>query len=209
MELVERDFEILKWIHKFRFCLGRHIRVLAGFSGVRATNRRLKLLLEAGYLERKKYMYGVPYLYTLTHKGRILSGSNKRQDKIRIDRIMHDISVLDTVVYYASLYELGMADIESEKELHIKDGFGSRKHYPDFVFTRDNQKIAVEIELTPKTKDRMEQNVRDNYMTFDTQIWITANHKVLSLLRIFSDAYANIDVVRLEEVQADVQKRYS
>jgi hypothetical protein len=104
MELVERDFEILKWIHKFRFCLGRHIRVLAGFSGVRATNRRLKILLEAGYLERKKYMYGVPYLYTLTHKGRILSGSNKRQDKIRIDRIMHDISVLDTVVYYASLY---------------------------------------------------------------------------------------------------------
>jgi len=68
MELQERDYEILRLVHRFRFCLGRHVMVLCGFSGARATDRRLRLLLDAKYLERKKYLYGIPYMYTLSHK---------------------------------------------------------------------------------------------------------------------------------------------
>jgi len=100
LELQERDWEILRLIHRFRFCLGRHVQVLCGFGGARATDRRLKLLVEAGYLARKKYLYGIPYMYTLSHKGRILLGANKRQDKIRVDRITHDIYVIEAIIYF-------------------------------------------------------------------------------------------------------------
>ena len=99
MELTERDYLILSLVFRFKFCLGRHIRVLANFSGSRASDRRLKSLCEGGYLSRKKYLYGMPYLYTLTHKGRVLLGVNKREDKIRIDKITHDIHVLDAVIF--------------------------------------------------------------------------------------------------------------
>jgi len=200
LELQERDYEILKLVHSFRFCLGRHIKALCGFNGARACDRRLKLLVDAGYLERKKLIYGIPYMYTLTHKGRILLGVNKREDKIRVDRITHDIYVLEAIIYYVLKDGVSLADIESEKELHIKDGFGARKHQPDFVVNGADERIAVEVELNPKTKSCMEENIRENYLKYDRQVWITNNSKVKSLLRFFSGGYSNIEALALEDV---------
>ena len=200
LELQERDYEILKLVHRFRFCLGRHVKVLCGFSGARASDRRLKLLVEAGYLERKKYLYGIPYMYTLSHKGRILLGVNKREDRIRVDRITHDIYILEAIIYFALKYDVPLSVIESEKELHIKDGFGIRKHQPDFVVNVAKKRIAVEVELNPKPKDRMEENIRENYLKYERQLWITNNSKVKSLLKGFSGEYSNIEVMPLEEI---------
>jgi len=121
MKLTDRDWEILKLVHRFRFCLSRHVRVLCGFDAERTANQRLKLLFDAWYLNRKKYLYGIPYMYTLSHKGRILLGVNKREDKIRVDRITHDIYIIEAIIYYVRKYGVSLAEIESEKELHIKD----------------------------------------------------------------------------------------
>ena len=200
LELQERDYDILKLVHRFRFCLGRHIQVLCGFSGARASDRRLKLLFEAGYLSRQKYLYGVPYMYTLSHKGRILLGVNKREDKIRVDRITHDIYIIEAIIYCVLRYGISLSSIESEKELHIKDGFGLRKHQPDFVVNHADGRIAVEVELNPKPKNRMEENIRENYMKYDRQVWITGNSKVKSLLKEFTGEYSNIEVMPLEDV---------
>lgn len=206
MDLTERDFSILKTAYRFKFCLGRHLLALGGFSGSRATDRRLRALVEAGYLTRKKYLYGIPYLYTLTHKGRMLLGVNKREDKIRVDKITHDIYVLDVVIFYMKKYSVSLMNIESEKELHIKDGFGTRKHQPDFVVTIEGKRYAVEIELSPKTKERLEKNIRDNYLAYDGQTWITNDTKVSALLHRFTNDYVNINIVRLEEVLELVRK---
>ena len=205
LELQERDYEILKLVHRFRFCLGRHVQVLCGFSGARATDRRLRLLLDAKYLDRKKYLYGIPYMYTLSHKGRILLGVNKREDRIRVDRITHDIYILEAIIYFVLKYNVPLSVIESEKELHIKDGFGLRKHQPDFVVNVAKKRIAVEVELNPKPKDRMEENIRENYLKYDRQVWITNNSKVKSLLQGFTQEYSNIDLWRLEDVLAYVK----
>jgi len=162
----------------------------------------LKLLLDAGYLERKKYLYGIPYMYTLSHKGRILLGVNKREDKIRVDRITHDIYIIEAIIYYVRKYGVSLSAIESEKELHIKDGFGIRKHQPDFVVNSAGRCIAVEVELNAKAKGRMEENIRENYLKYDRQIWITNNSKVKSLLKDFIGEYSNIEALPLEDVLA-------
>ena len=207
MILTDRDIEILKLVHRFKFCLGRHIKVLAGFSGARASDRRLKTLIDVGYLVRNKYLYGTPYLYTITHKGRILINANKREDKIRLERINHDVYVLDTVIYFIEKYNLSLNDIESEKELHIKDGFGTRKHHPDFIANISNKNYAVEIELNPKAKPRIEQNIRDNYLSYDSQVWITNDNKVFKQIQEFQNSYSNIELIRLEEVEEYVRDR--
>ena len=113
-----------------------------------------------------------------------------------------------TVIFYVSRYNLSLANIESEKELHIKDGYGARKHQPDFVCNINDKKIAVELELNPKSKMRMEQNLKDNYLNFDIQVWITDNSKVMALLQEFKDYYSNINVMRLESVLEYVNERY-
>ena len=200
MVIMDRDLEILKLVYRFKFCLGRHIKDLVNFTGARACDRRLKLLVEGGYLAREKYLYGVPYLYTVTHKGRILIGSNKRENKIRLEQIKHDATVLDVLIYFKERYGFSLEKAKSERELHIKDGFGNRKHHPDFVFRFEGKIYAVEIELTLKAKINLEKNIRDNYLNYDKQIWVTDNNKIRELLINFSNEYPNIEIISLGEV---------
>ena len=200
MVIVERDMEILRLVYRFKFCLGRHISALVGFSGSRACDRRLRALTDAGYLARKKYLYGLPYLYTVSYRGRILIGANKRENKIRLELINHDVRVLDALIYFKVKYGVSLDDMESERELHIKDGFGTRKHHPDFVFNHQDKKYAVELELTLKAKATLEKNVRDNYLSYDKQIWVTDDNKILALLQIFANEYGNIEIMRLGDI---------
>lgn len=207
MRLVERDYIILREVSRWRFCLGRHIKHLAGFSGGRATDRRLKILIEAGLLERKKIIYGIPSVYYLTHKSKALLQLNKRQDKIRIDRIMHDIAVLDTAIYFMIAHNIPLTDITTEKELHSLDGFGLRQHHPDFIFSKDDKINCVEVERTLKAKARMEKIVEKNFLKHNCQYWIVSNTqtKIIELLKIYFEMYPNVEIINLEEVQEFVR----
>jgi len=200
MRLDERDYKILRVVYRFRFCLGRHIKTFAGYSSLGATDRRLKVLVEAGFLERKKYIFGIPYLYTLARKGRNLISVNKRAEQIRLDRISHDINVLDTAIYFLNKYNISLESITTEKELHSLDGFGLRKRYPDFIINHNGEQKAVEIELTPKNKNTFENNVKTNYLNYDSQIWITNNTTVRNSLEKLKNSYSNIAVLDLGEI---------
>ena len=202
IRISERDYYIFQILHKFKFATGKHIKVLAGFNCSRSCDKRLKTLFETGYVLRKKYLYGFPYLYTLTHKSKMLIGANKRIEKIRTDQIQHDLYTLDTVIYFLKKYDLSLNNITSEKELHIIDGFGNRTHRPDFLITKDNKKCAIEIELTPKPKDRFQKNVKNNFLSYDYQVWVISKNsiKINQLLTSFQAEYSNIYVLYLEEV---------
>jgi len=200
MVLTDRDMEIIRLIHRFRFCLGRHILSLLSFEGTRSCDRRLRTLVDAGFVKRKKVLYGFPYLYTTTHKGRLTIGANKREDKIRLDLIPHNIHVLDSVIYCKLKYNLSLKDIQSEKELHILDGFNTRKHQSDFTFSLDGKKYAVELERTVKSKNRLEKNIRDNYLGYDYQIWIVGDIKAYKVIQKYAREYSNMELISLEEV---------
>jgi len=157
--------------------LARHVKAIA-FDGQRACDRRLKLLRENGYINKQKYLYGIPSLYTLTSKGKILLGQSPRTDKIRVDQITHDIAVLDTAIYFIFQKKIALSDITTEKQLHSIDGFSVRKHQPDFIFTFQNKTYCVECELSLKAKHRLLKNIENNFMAYDCQIWIVPNAQV-------------------------------
>ena len=135
IRIVERDKKIMREIDRWRVCLGRHIRELAGFSGQRACDRRLRKLIEAGYIERKHILYGVPAIYSVTKMGKKLAGIEPSNSKLKIEQIGHDITVLDTAIYLHKGIGILFEDITTEKELHSQDGFGIRKHRPDFILS--------------------------------------------------------------------------
>jgi len=205
--LVERDYLIMREIERFRFCLSRHIKLLADFEGQRACDRRLKILIEAGYIDRKKVLYGVPSVYYLTHKGKMLIGANKRQDKIRTEKIPHDIAVVETAIYFMQKNNIKLDEIITEKQLNSIAGFGDRKHCPDFVIEKDGKKNCVEVELSLKEKTRFEKIVEDNYLNYDMQFWIVAKSglKIKKRLESLSEKYQNIEVIELEGVQKVVK----
>lgn len=159
-------------------------------------------------MERERPLFSFAGVYTLTHKGKKLIGVNKRPEKIRVDRIPHDIAVLDTVCLFIEKGITTREQIKSEKELYSMSGFGSREHHPDFIYSQNfgNEdkeiKTAVEIELTAKEKTRFEKNVKSNYLNYDKQIWITPKeqHRINKLLQEFKKTYDNIEIVFLEAV---------
>lgn len=201
MRFTDRDYTVLKQLDRWRFCLSRHMIYLGGFSSQRTTDRRLSLLTEAGYIQRKKILYGVPYLYSLTYKGKVLLHTSIKEEKIRIEKITHDIAVLDTAIYFMLKYGIKQDDIVTEKELHRLDGFSTRKHQPDFFIKNQDRKTCIEVELTLKAKSRLEKNIQNNFMNYDYQKWIVPNTqiRIKNILKENSLIYP-LEIINLEEV---------
>ena len=170
----------------------------------RACNRRLKLLIDAGYIERKSVLYGVPRLYSLTNRTRSLIGAGRNKPNVRADKIIHDIAVLDTVVYFMKRDGLKLSDIVSDKEMQSKDGFNARKkHYPDFIFFSKGESYAVEVELSAKSKARLKNNIQNNFIEYDYQIWVVSKSDI-SIRKVIKDnmeTYPNItEIIEIESV---------
>lgn len=204
MRLTDRDLLILREIGRFRCVLGRHIKELVNFTGIRACDRRLKILIDNGYLERQKIIYGLPYIYTLTSKSKKLLNHALREEKIRIEQIKHDVTVIDILIAFIKQKRMTLNDVFSEKELHRNDGFGTRKHKPDFIFIEKNKIIAVEVELSLKSFDRLLNNIKDNVLNYDMQIWVIErrNLKLTNTFDRLKEQYANFEIVYLEDVQS-------
>jgi len=201
--ILPRDRTIIREIDRWRICQGRHIIDLVGFTGERACNKRLQKLVQAGYITREKILYGVAGILRVTTKGRKLEGLPIRKNKIRIEQIRHDIAVLDTAIYFNKVFGIAYLDMRTELELHRADGFGVRKHRPDFIFKMNEKTTCVEIELTLKSKSRFEKNISTNFMDYDKQIWIVPDLecKIAKILRNSQQMYTDIEIIELNQIQ--------
>lgn len=202
MVLTERDVEIITSIQKWRFLLSRQIKVLCGFSGQRACDRRLKKLIEAGYIERKHFIYGVPRLYFVTRKAVKLLDLEYYTPNIRIEQITHDIAVIDTAIYLINNEGVEKSSITTEREMKHKAGFGNPKHFPDFIYyTKDNKTTCVEIELSAKKVSTLEKNIKNNYKVYDVQRWFIPSdrQKVIDNVKAIGEKYG-VKIEPLEKV---------
>ena len=192
MELTERDLKVFREIERWRFCLGRHIQFLAGFTSQRICDRRLSLLISKGFLTRRIVIYGVPSVYLLTAKAKSHIFANQREEKIRLDQIVHDVTVLDVAISFMKKFGLSSSEIKTEKQLHQEDGFSKRVHRPDIVFSKNNKTYCIEVELSLKSISRLEKNINSNFLSYDFQIWVIDEHtlKLSRLLDNFKTKYA-------------------
>lgn len=203
IRLTERDFLVFREVNRWRVTLSRHLKNLAGFSSQRTCDRRLKKLIEAGFLRRKKYIYGVPYLYFLTRTAQALIHTSTHEPKIRIEQITHDIAVLDTAIFVQSEKAVPFSDMQTEKELHGIDGFSNRRHQPDFIYEQGGKFVCVEVELSLKAKTRLEKNIKENFTNYDSQLWIVPDRhsKISAILEEQSRIYPDIQIIELSEVK--------
>lgn len=203
IRLVERDYIILNEICKWRVITGKHICKLCGFTGQRACDRRLRKLINAGLIIRKKILYGVPGIYSLTASGKALINVSDKTESIRVEQITHDITVLDTALYFNHKYNIAFSSMITEKQLHKQDGFGIRRHRPDFIFSRKDKIYCVEIELNLKSKGRFSKNIVSDFTDYDGQFWIVPdmNSKIAQFLLQMKTKYPNIKIIELSEVK--------
>lgn len=205
--LVNRDYTIMQEIDRWRVCLSRHIKLLSGFQSQRSCDRRLKKLTEMKYIYRKKVLYGIPSIWFLTSKGKSMISSSNHIKKVRLEQVIHDIVVLDTAIYFHQDKKIPFTNMKTEKELHSLAGFANRTHKPDFIFTTEEKTSCVEVELTLKAKNRIEKNVKDNFIDYETQYWVipSSQPKIQKILTEFSQIYPNVNMMLAEKVNSIVK----
>lgn len=200
--LVERDYIIFQEVARWRVITGKQICTLAGFSGQRACDRRLKKLIEAGFLTRQRIIYGIPSIYSLTRTAKALIGASERTEKIRLEQISHDITVLNTAIYFNKVKGIPFADMKTEKQLHQQDGFSNRKHRPDFIYIEDGKTTCVEVELCLKNKERLEKNIKQDFVNYDFSFWVVPDIecKIAQIVVKNRIAYPTMEILELSEV---------
>lgn len=205
MKIVPRDYILMQQISKWRFLLGRQIKILAEFPSQRTVDRRIKILKEAGYIKGAYKLYGVPALYFATNKAKNVFNLDFVTTDVKIARIVHDISVIDTAIYFTK--KLKVVNIKSEREFRHDSGFKRDGHYPDFICNIGSETYAVEIEMTVKNKNVLENNIKKNYLNYDNQVWVVPKDKtkIWTVLEKSKRTYSNIFLISLEEVSSYVK----
>lgn len=173
--ITERDRRVLEFAAEHRLILPAQAAMLLGVSPETAA-RRLRALRDAGLMRSARHLIG-PGCYLIDRRGLGAIGSRlPRPRDVDPATYRHDVG-LGWLWLAARRGAFGsLTAVVSERRMRSDDGRrerrspahgirlpgvgprgGERRHYPDFVLhCASGQRVAVELELTPKARVRRE-----------------------------------------------------
>lgn len=164
MLLTARDRRLLQWINGHGFVTADQAAVWMGVCS-RIGRRRLKVLVEGGYLQRKRFGLNDPQFHWLTRQGWEASGDHLAPPK-QINRVtyVHDRMLVDLSQVLVAHTK---GDFIPERRLRAEKR-GGRKgrwqegHTPDgLLYVGDQKPIAIELEVSLKERHRLRKIVTD------------------------------------------------
>lgn len=201
MRLTDRDLFLLRVIEKFRVIDIDTAHLFCGFSNIKTTARRLKMLENEKYLKHTKIIDSPfsKHYYLLTQKTMdILFPCEKKVSRkgyiytkhikpptITASNIEHEVAC--TRMAYKVLSEnseLSLDDILSDRDR--QKGFYKNKftsHQCDIEIPK--YRIRIEIEITRKSSARLYRNIIINNTNY-VQIWVNYSKTVKNKLEQFS-----------------------
>jgi hypothetical protein len=172
VRLTERDLELLGFASEHRFLLAAHAQACLGVSAAGAYER-LRSLAGAGFLKRDRLLQGQPGHYQITRKGLGAVGRHYAAPREDLGSYKHDVGLAWLWLAARQGTFGSMRDVLSERSMRSQDGRGGgepepfgvrlwghaprRLHYADLLLiTPDGRRIAIELELTTKSRTRRE-----------------------------------------------------
>lgn len=156
MQFTKRDSVIIIFLARHKFATATQIAKYVSMSD-KSAYRRLKKLVESGYLTNRRIFIQQPGVYLPTASGIDAAGCGIRpRREIALGTYFHDLEVVNIALkFYAKGYE-----IETEKEIIAKQNrgigqIGKKERVPDLVLHKNNEKIAIEYEKAIKSPGRM------------------------------------------------------
>ena len=162
MRLTERDRRLFQWINGHGFVTAQQAATWMSV-GYRVGARRISRLVDAGYLQHKRFDHAGPRVHWLTRQGWEASGDHLRAPTT-INRVtyFHDTMLVD--LSQRLVAETGGA-FTPERRLRanlLAKGRRTKSHLPDGLLHLDDQKpIAIELECSAKAADRLRKIVTD------------------------------------------------
>jgi hypothetical protein len=183
MRLTERDIEILRFINDFGFC--EMVQIERRFLLKKPRNYEImRRLLRNGFVNHRRIFFARHGIYYLSAKGALCTNLPPI-DRVTIGQYEHQVSVINVYMKLRVLHP--EAIWISERQLkHDKyfDGVGKRGHLSDGVLMfQDGKKIAVEVEISVKGKNRIDKILKGYAAQFELkEVWYFCLPGVLSVL---------------------------
>lgn len=177
MRLTTRDQDLLAWINAVGFVTIAQLAFMLKVSIPTAYIRAQKLT-QHGYLTHERIFHSAPGIYRVTPMGVQICGSELPFVRtLSLATYRHDLLVTSLSFELCSQYE---ARFITERELRhagrIKNSGSSHalntEHTPDGVLVFDDKRVAIEVELSQKSKRRLESIYRFYLGNFDyNEVW--------------------------------------
>ncbi|MBV8219010.1 MAG: hypothetical protein JO325_11145 [Solirubrobacterales bacterium] len=226
--LTERDLELLSFLSEHRLALPAHAAVLLGTSAGTAA-ARLSRLADGKLLRREAAFPGEPPWYRITQRGLAVIGSSLPTPKLDLRSYQHDVGVawlwlavrggafgpVNEIVGERRLRSMDGARAPGDPALAVRlGGFGprgrERLHYPDLVLhTADGRRIALELELTPKARTRLE-TILGGYGAdprFDGVVYLVERAAIARSVRNTACRLGVCDLVAIRRVRLTAGRR--
>lgn len=175
VRLSDGDLALLAFMSQHRLILPDHAAVLLGVSPDSA-QARLRKLGEHGFVRRETIFRGEPPCYLIVRDGLAAVGSGIRAPTLDLRAYQHDVGVAWLWLAARGGTFGALREILAERTLRSRDGAREsgveplgvrlgglgprgleRLHYPDLLLTTaDGRRVALELELTPKGRVRLE-----------------------------------------------------
>jgi hypothetical protein len=173
LRLTRRDLELLEFVAEHRLVLPGHAQARMRTSA-RVAHDRLRALVSAGLLVSDRIFHRQPACYRITARGLGAVGRSYPPPRLDLGTYDHDVGAAWLFLAAGNGTFGPMRDVVSERMLRSHDRrpdrtdppFGVRAggagapglHYPDLLLiTPKGQRIAIELELTPKGRGRREK----------------------------------------------------
>jgi hypothetical protein len=173
--LTPSDCQLLAFAAEHRMVLPHHVAELLD-TKVETALARLRRLARAGYVRSARRLSIEPAMYLITARGLKAIGSGFRAPQIDLAACEHDAGAAWLwLAAHAGTFG-PLREVISERQLRSHDAArdpasepwavrkggvgargGERLHYPDLLLiTADGRRVALELELTPKSRVRLE-----------------------------------------------------
>ncbi len=225
--LTERDTALLSFLSEHRLALPAHVAVLLGTSAGTAA-ARLSRLADAGLAKREPAFPGEPCWYRINRRGLAVVGSSLPPPRIDLRSYKHDVGVawlwlaaragvfgpVDEILAERRLRSLDGARAPDDAALAVRlGGFGphgrERLHYPDLILHgADGRRIALELELTPKARTRLE-TILGGYgadSRFDRVVYLVERAAIATSVRNAARRLGVSDLVVIQRVRSPVSR---
>ncbi|TLY48691.1 MAG: hypothetical protein E6K54_01485 [Gammaproteobacteria bacterium] len=184
MKLTSRDIAILQFINEFGFCEMPQLN--QRFALRKPRNYQIvNKLIRHNLLQHERIFYQRHGLFRLTQAGSRFT-SLPPLHRVPLANYQHDLAVLSVYLKLKAFYP--NATWISERKLKhdkYKLGVGQQGHLPDGILVfPDGKQIAIEVELSCKSKQRLESILKTYAAQFSLQeVWYFCRPTMLPRLQ--------------------------
>lgn len=199
MQITKRDIELLKFINDFGFCEMSHIQRRFNLRHPRSY-QVMSRLIKKELIRHERFLHARQGIYRLTQKGAEVTDLPPI-NRVPFGQYQHDLKIIDVYLSLSHLYPHAtwISERKLQQDKH-RSGLSQRCHIADGILEFDNKKVAIEVELSLKNKERLTQIIKDYHTEFSiTDVWYFCNQ---ALLKQFNKLTSHADFIKVLEIDS-------